>query len=288
MQLCGHGTDRQRHYWSRGPRAIDRRHRRSEPSAEAHSAGTDRSVVGGEAARPHGGRVSRPAVGAGSSGSRKRASTACCVTRRANPARRRCRRRRWRRYWRCRARNRRRKRPIGPAARSPGRLASPCARCNGSGKRTGCSRTASAPSSAPTTRHSPRRSRTSSASTWTRRRRLVLSIDEKAGSRRSTAPGPAAEARQVRHDDPRLQAQRHDDAVCRPRRARRQGCRPLHVAPPASGFHQVPQRLEPALPPGKVIHAILDNDATHKHPKVQGWLANHPGCSTSPPPRRPG
>ena len=26
-----------------------------------------------------------------------------------------------------------------------------------------------------------------------------------------------------------------------------------------------------------MIHAILDNDATHKHPKVQGWLANHPG-----------
>ena len=49
----------ERHHWSRGPRAIDHRHRRSEPSAEAHSAGTDGSVVGGEAARPHGGRRSR-------------------------------------------------------------------------------------------------------------------------------------------------------------------------------------------------------------------------------------
>jgi transposase len=33
--------------------------------------------------------------------------------------------------------------------------------------------------------------------------------------------------------------------------------------------------IERAVPPGKVIHAILDNYATHKHPKVQAWLANH-------------
>jgi hypothetical protein len=34
--------------------------------------------------------------------------------------------------------------------------------------------------------------------------------------------------------------------------------------------------VERAVPVGKVIHAILDNYATHKHPKVQRWLANHP------------
>jgi hypothetical protein len=34
--------------------------------------------------------------------------------------------------------------------------------------------------------------------------------------------------------------------------------------------------VERAVPVGKVIHAILDNYATHKHPKVQTWLANHP------------
>ena len=27
---------------------------------------------------------------------------------------------------------------------------------------------------------------------------------------------------------------------------------------------------------GKVIHAIVDNYATHKHPKVLKWLADHP------------
>jgi transposase len=34
--------------------------------------------------------------------------------------------------------------------------------------------------------------------------------------------------------------------------------------------------VERAVPPGKVIHAILDNYATHKHPKVVAWLARHP------------
>ena len=34
--------------------------------------------------------------------------------------------------------------------------------------------------------------------------------------------------------------------------------------------------VERAVPAGKVIHAIVDNYATHKHPKVQEWLADHP------------
>ena len=29
-------------------------------------------------------------------------------------------------------------------------------------------------------------------------------------------------------------------------------------------------------PPDKQIHLIADNYATHKHPKVQKWLARHP------------
>ncbi len=31
-----------------------------------------------------------------------------------------------------------------------------------------------------------------------------------------------------------------------------------------------------SVPPGKLIHAILDNDAAHKHPQVLAWLAEHP------------
>ena len=35
-------------------------------------------------------------------------------------------------------------------------------------------------------------------------------------------------------------------------------------------------RVEAAVPAGKLIHAILDNYAAHKHPKVRDWLARHP------------
>jgi transposase len=34
--------------------------------------------------------------------------------------------------------------------------------------------------------------------------------------------------------------------------------------------------VERQVPAGKVIHAVLDNYATHKHPKVLAWLARHP------------
>jgi transposase len=34
--------------------------------------------------------------------------------------------------------------------------------------------------------------------------------------------------------------------------------------------------VEAAVPAGKLVHAILDNDGTHKHPKVLAWLARHP------------
>jgi transposase len=34
--------------------------------------------------------------------------------------------------------------------------------------------------------------------------------------------------------------------------------------------------VERAVPAGKVVHVILDNYATHKHPKVMRWLSRHP------------
>jgi transposase len=34
--------------------------------------------------------------------------------------------------------------------------------------------------------------------------------------------------------------------------------------------------IEAAVPVGKLIHAIADNYAAHKHPKVRAWLARHP------------
>src|SRR5215204_2119701 len=34
--------------------------------------------------------------------------------------------------------------------------------------------------------------------------------------------------------------------------------------------------VEAAVPAGRLIHAIMDNYGTHKHPKVLAWLARHP------------
>ena len=34
--------------------------------------------------------------------------------------------------------------------------------------------------------------------------------------------------------------------------------------------------VETEVPAGKLIHAIVDNYAAHKHPKVVQWLARHP------------
>jgi transposase len=37
--------------------------------------------------------------------------------------------------------------------------------------------------------------------------------------------------------------------------------------------------VEAQVPAGKIVHAIVDNYATHKHPKVRAWLARHPRWS---------
>ena len=34
--------------------------------------------------------------------------------------------------------------------------------------------------------------------------------------------------------------------------------------------------VERQVAAGKLIHVVLDNYATHKHPKVLAWLARHP------------
>jgi transposase len=34
--------------------------------------------------------------------------------------------------------------------------------------------------------------------------------------------------------------------------------------------------VERTVPAGKLVHAIVDNYATHTHPKVKAWLARHP------------
>lgn len=50
-------------------------------------------------------------------------------------------------------------------------------------------------------------------------------------------------------------------------------CMPRHTH---KEFIKFLNAVERAVPAGKVIHAICDNYATHKHPKVKKWLADHP------------
>jgi transposase len=44
----------------------------------------------------------------------------------------------------------------------------------------------------------------------------------------------------------------------------------------ATAIIRVLNAIERALPAGKVVHVILDNYATHKHPRVLRWLGRHP------------
>ncbi len=50
-------------------------------------------------------------------------------------------------------------------------------------------------------------------------------------------------------------------------------CMPKHTH---EEFIRFLAAVERAVPAGKVIHAVLDNHATHKHPKVLEWPADHP------------
>ena len=50
-------------------------------------------------------------------------------------------------------------------------------------------------------------------------------------------------------------------------------CRPRHRHQEFIGFLDTVER---SVPVGKVIHAVLDNYATHKHPQVLAWLTAHP------------
>lgn len=50
-------------------------------------------------------------------------------------------------------------------------------------------------------------------------------------------------------------------------------CMPRHTH---QEFIKFLAAVERAVPAGKIIHAIADNYAAHKHPKVREWLADHP------------
>ena len=80
------------------------------------------------------------------------------------------------------------------------------------------------------------------------------------GEGSGSAPHPFAEVGNVRLQDV--------EYAIRPRLER--------VRSGNSEFIRFLNAVEAAVPSDKVIHAILDNVATHKHPKVRAWLARHP------------
>ena len=222
-----------------------------------------------------------------------RASTACCATRPASPACRRCRPAMVDRVVELTLANRRARRRTGPAGRWPRPPASPCARCSGSGRRTGSSRTGCAASSCRRTRRSPPSCRTWSASISIRRR-----TPRAVGRREVPDPGarphparPADEEGPRRHDDPRLHPPRHDDAV---RRART--CSTARVigqcmaAAPASGVHPLPQprRGAPCRPASWSTPSSTTTPPTSTPRSAPGSPAIRAGPSTSPRPPAPG
>ena len=148
------------------------------------------------------------------------------------------------------------------------------------------SRTGSGPSSDPTIPTSPPSLMMSSVSTHepATPRGGGAPSTRKARSRqldRTQWPGLSAERSGGNAQPSRTIYKRHwhDDPVRRAQRARRQGHRPLRAAPSASGVHPL-HRNRRAGPRAearqRVIHAILDNYAAHKHPQVLAWLAEHP------------
>ena len=107
---------------------------------------------------------------------------------------------------------------------------------------------------------------------------VVLSIDEKSQIQAldRTQPGLPLKADKcgtMTHDDKRNGTTTLFAALNTLDGAVVGRCRPRHTHTEFVRFHNAVER---AVPASKVIHAIDDNYGTHKHPKVQQWLADHP------------
>jgi transposase len=103
---------------------------------------------------------------------------------------------------------------------------------------------------------------------------LVMSVDEKSQipALDRTQPGAADEEASGRDDDPRLYWAR----VCRAQCTRRDRDRLAMARYRHQEFIPFLNGIEAAVPVGKLVHAILDNCAVHKHPEVCAGLARQP------------
>ncbi len=106
---------------------------------------------------------------------------------------------------------------------------------------------------------------------------IVLSVDEKSQIQaldrtQKTLPMQPGKAERRTHD-----YVRHGTTtlVRRVGDRHRGGHRDLQATAPAPGVPGVPAPRRPRLP-DQPLHLIMDNYATHKHPKVKAWLAANP------------
>ena len=104
---------------------------------------------------------------------------------------------------------------------------------------------------------------------------VVRRREEPDSSFGSYAARPADEEGSRRHHDARLQTQRHDHPVCCAECRQWRGLRPLPAAASPSGVAKVSAPDRSDRTGRKEIYLICDNYSTHKHAKVQRWLARH-------------
>ena len=219
----------------------------------------------------------RPASGAGRRATWKTASTDSCATRpgrRASPG--------WPAgwssgWWPAPWRHRPGRRPIGPCARWRAPPASRRPRCSGSGPRTGCSRTGSAPQALPGPAFAAKLRDVVGLYVDPPAHAIVLSIDEKSQIQALDRTQPGLPMKKGRAGTMTHDYQRNGTTTLFAALNVLDGsvigqCMQRHRH---QEFIRFLNRIERDVPAGKLIHVILDNYATHKHPKVRAWLERH-------------
>jgi hypothetical protein len=166
---------------------------------------------------------------------------------------------------------------LGPAARWPKRPAFRCARCNASGRPINCSRIACVPSNIRAILVLLPSSPTSSGF-MSIPHAVVLSLDEKSQIQALDRTQPGLPIKPGRCQTMTHDYKRHGTTTLFAALSVLDGrvigrCMQRHRY---SEFIRFLNAVERDVPAGKLVHAVLDNYATHKHPRVLTWLSRHP------------
>jgi putative transposase len=163
----------------------------------------------------------------------------------------------------------------GPSAARPRPRGSRRARWSAIGDCSGSSRTAPGPSSSRPTRYSSRRFGTSSGSTLTRPiTRWSCASTRRARFRHSSARSPSCRyVDGITHDYKRHGTTTLFAALDVANGQVLAQCKARHRHQEFLAFLR---RIDTAVPVGFDVHLVVDNYATHKHPRVRAWLAKPP------------